>query len=233
MRYDEPLTPCTLLKRYKRFLADVRLGDGAELTVHCPNTGAMTGCAEPGCRAWISDSHNPKRKLRHTLEQTEVDGVRIHVHSQRAGAVVAEAAREGRIAELAGYETVRTEVKYGERSRIDVLLQGEGRPDCWVEVKSVTLGAGGGLVRFPDAPSARGARHLAELAAQVEAGDRAVMLFLAGRTDAERVSPADDIDPAYGVALRDAMARGVEVLAYTSEITAEGIWLADAVEVVV
>lgn len=225
MRYDPALTPCTLIRRYKRFFADVRLEGGAELTVHCPNTGRMTSCLSPGGRAWISDSNNPRRKLRHTLEVTEVDRARIFVHSARAGAVAAEAVTAGLVAELSG--AVRAEVRVGD-SRLDLQVG----DDCFVEVKCVTLGVGGGVSRFPDAPSERAIRHLATLTTCVEAGFRGVLLFVAGRDDTTRVEPADEIHPAYGAALRAAMARGVEAYAYRCDVSAAGVWLRERVPLV-
>ncbi len=206
------LLPATLLRRYKRFLADVRLESGEELTVHCPNTGAMTGCAEPGSRVWLHDSGNPKRKYRYTWELVESgDGHLACVHSARANALVAEALAEGALPFLEGYPGVAREVAFGgEGSRVDFLLDGP-RGQCLVEVKSVTLHVGDGLGLFPDAPSVRGRKHLRELARSAAAGRRALLLFVAQHSGIQRVAPADRIDPAYGEALREAMAAGVEV----------------------
>ena len=225
MIFEEPLVPCTLLARRKRFLADVRLADGTELTAHCPNSGSMRGCLEPGARAWISDSKNPARKLRYTLELLEAYGALLCVNTQRPNALAEEAIRAGLIPELAGYPTLQREVRYGaESSRIDLLLSGpQGR--CFVEVKNVTMGTPDGLCRFPDAVTTRGAKHLRELSAQVAAGDRGVLLFCVSRDDATVVEPADDIDPAYGQALRAAVAAGVEVLAWRLAIQPEAVRL--------
>ena len=164
MRFNEPLIECVFLKRYKRFLVDVRLKDGSVITVHCPNSGSMKACQPVEGRAWISDSKNPARKLRHTLEIIEVDGVLVCVNTQRPNGLIEEAIRDGVIAELQGYEELKREVKYGaERSRIDILLS-RGDELCYVEVKNVTLGASDGLNRFPDAVTTRGAKHLRDWA---------------------------------------------------------------------
>ncbi len=225
MLYNPPLTRCTLVRRYKRFFADVVLTDGTELTVHCPNTGRMTSCLAPGGPAWISDSNNPKRKLRHTLEQTQVGDARIFVHSAKANAVAAEAVTAGVVEELAG--EVQTEVRFGD-SRLDMQV-GDG---CFVEVKCVTLGVGEGVTRFPDAPSERAVRHLATLTACVKAGFRGVLLFVAGRDDTRQVEPADEIHPEYGEALRVAIAAGVEAYAYRCEVSENGVWLRERVPLI-
>ena len=214
MRFESPLIAGTLLKRYKRFLADVRLDDGAIVTAHTPNTGSMRGCAEPGSRVWLRDSGNPARKypLSWELVQTAA-GVMAGINTGLANHLVREGIENGVIRELAGYDRIRPEVSYGVNSRIDLLLQGGGRPGCYLEVKNVTL-AEAGTAYFPDAVTTRGARHLRELTAMVEAGHRAVIFFCVPRGDAEEGRPADAIDPAYGQALRDALSRGVEALAY-------------------
>lgn len=224
MIIEPALIECTFLKRYKRFLTDVRLADGTELTVHCPNSGSMKHCQPAGGRAWISDSHvpgkpPPKRKLRYTLEVIEVDGSLICVNTQRPNALVDEALRAGRIPGFDGFE-VRREVKFGE-SRLDFQLTGpppEGA-QVWLEVKNATMGVGGGVTRFPDAKTSRGTRHVRELMAAVEAGHRAVLFFCVGRDDTQVVQPADDIDPVYGATVREAVAAGVEVRAHRVEIT--------------
>lgn len=214
MRFESPLIAGTLLKRYKRFLADIRLDDGAIVTAHTPNTGSMRGCAEPGSRVWLRDSGNPARKypLSWELVQTAA-GVMAGINTGLANHLVREGIETGVIRELAGYDRIRPEVRYGANSRIDLLLQGGGRPGCYVEVKNVTL-VEAGTAYFPDAVTTRGAKHLRELTAMVEEGHRAVIFFCVQRGDAEEVRPADAIDPAYGQALRDALSRGVEALAY-------------------
>ena len=213
-----PLVGGTLIRRYKRFLADVELADGSVITAHCPNTGAMTGCAEPGSRVWLSVSDNPKRKYRHGWELVESAGDLACIHSARANSLVVEAIENGVVGELQGYSSLRSEVKYGaENSRIDILLEADsGR--CYVEVKSVTLLLDDGLGVFPDAVSARGRKHLRELMNMVEEGDRAVLCFAVLHTGIERVAPADLIDHRYGDTFREALAAGVEVLAYGVDI---------------
>lgn len=216
--------PATLLRRYKRFLADVELANGQQLTVHCPNTGAMTGCMEDGARVWLSTSDNPKRKYAMTWEAIELSsGAAICIHSAHANRVVEQALAAGHIPELAGYETCRREVKLAEGSRVDFLLSEPGR--CVLEVKSVTLGLAGGIGAFPDTVSTRASRHLRELMRHVEQGDRAVLLLLAMHTGIDRIAPADPIDPEYGNTLRNALAAGVEVLCYGCEVSAHGVQL--------
>ncbi len=215
MKINPPFEKAVLLNRYKRFLADIRLNTGAELTIYCPNTGSMKNCWAPETPCWFSRSNNPKRKLPGTLEITTTpDGFLTGVNTNRPNKLVREAIENGTIVELQGYESIRPEVKYGEEnSRIDLLLsQGERR--CYVEVKNATLGVGKGLVQFPDAVTTRGTKHLRELAAMVEQGHRAVLVFCVQHTGAESIGPADDIDPIYGITLRKAMDAGVEVLAY-------------------
>ncbi len=207
--------PARLLKRYKRFLADIRLPSGEIVTVHCPNTGAMTGCVIEGSPCWFSMSDNPKRKYARTLEIVTTDtGHLAGIHSALANQLVYEALHDGVIEPLLGFERCEREVRYGqERSRIDFLLSFQAQR-CYVEVKNVTLGLASGMGLFPDAISTRGAKHLRELMAMVEEGHRAVLLYCVQHTGIDRVSPADDIDPVYGQLLREAMAVGVEVLAY-------------------
>ena len=219
MRFDPPLAEARLVSRYKRFLADVELADGRTLTLHCPNTGSMQGCMPVGGKVWYSTSASPKRKYAHTWEQVEgPGGHRIGIHTGRANALVAEALEAGLIAELLPFEGRRAEVRNG-RSRVDFVL---GDPDrgCHLEVKSVTLGVGGGLGLFPDAPSERARRHLGELTERAVAGRPAALLYCVQHTGIERVAPADAIDPAYGTALRIAMAAGVQVLAWQAELSA-------------
>lgn len=223
MEFETPLEEGILLQRYKRFLADVRRPDGEEFTIHTPNTGSMRGCSEPGSRIWFRDAGNPRRRYRHTWEITETpEGARIGVNTSRSNALVREAIETGQVPELAGYPVIRPEVPLGE-SRIDFALEGGERP-CFVEVKNVTL-AEAGVARFPDAVSKRGSRHLDELARAVADGARGVILYCIQREDAESMRPADDIDPAYGEALRRAVAGGVEALALRASITLEGITL--------
>ncbi|SDG64689.1 DNA/RNA nuclease SfsA [Roseospirillum parvum] len=228
MRFDTPLLPGRLVRRYKRFMADVVLEDGREVTAHTPNSGSMMGVSDPGSRVWLSPADSPTRKLKFTLEIVEADGTLVGVNTGHPNRLVAEAAAEGAIPELAGYPETRREVRYGKNSRIDVLLSGSGRPPCYVEVKNVTLARGTGEGRaalFPDAVTARGAKHLAELADRVAAGERAVMVYLVQRDDCHRFQVAEDIDPAYLRALTEARAAGVEAIAYACTVKPDMIVL--------
>lgn len=220
MKIDPPFEKALLLNRYKRFLADIRLDNGEEFTIHCPNTGSMKNCWAPETPCWFSRSNDPKRKLPGTLEITTTpDGFLTGVNTQRPNKLVREAIENGTIMELQGYENIRPEVKYGdENSRIDLLLS-MGDRQCYVEVKNTTLGAGDGRVLFPDAVTTRGTKHLRELISMVQQGHRGVLVFCVQHTGAESVGPADDIDPTYGLTLREAVAAGVEVLAYGCQLT--------------
>jgi sugar fermentation stimulation protein A len=214
----------TLLRRYKRFLADVELPNGEQLTVHCPNTGAMTGCMEVGARIWLSRSDNPKRKYPMTWEVIELSsGAAICIHSAHANRVVERALLAGLIPELSNYQQCRREVKLGEGSRVDFVLSDPGR--CVMEVKSVTLALKGGLGAFPDSLSTRASRHLRELIEVAGQGDRAVLLLLAMHTGIDRIAPADAIDRTYGETLRSAIAAGVEVLCYGCDVSRSGVQL--------
>ncbi|WP_101065935.1 DNA/RNA nuclease SfsA [Roseovarius salinarum] len=224
MRFQTPLVPGRLICRYKRFLADVRLDDGREVTAHCANPGSMMGLAEPGTRVWLEPNDDPRKKLKFGLRLVEHDtGHFTGVDTGLANRVVREALDAGGVPALAGYDTVRPEQRYGEKSRVDFLLSGGGRPDAYVEVKSVTLSRHAGLAEFPDAVTARGARHLDDLAAMAAQGHRAVMLFLVQRTDACAVTLAADIDPGYAAAFAHARACGVEPLALGTRIDTAGI----------
>ena len=214
MRFSQPLTPGVLVQRYKRFFADVHLDDGRAVTAHCPNPGAMLGLSVPGLTCWVSRSDDPKRKLAHTLELVEAEGALVGVNTLHPNRLVAEALAADAIPELAGYATHRREVRYGANSRVDFLLEGGGRPPAWVEVKGVTLHRGGGLAEWPDCVSARGARHVSELAAMSAAGDRAVVLFVVQRDDCAAFEVARDLDPAFARAWADAREAGVEALVY-------------------
>jgi len=224
MKFSD-LVEGTLLRRYKRFLADVELPDGGTLTVHCPNTGAMTGCAEPGSRVWLSVSASRTRKYPHTWELVETSEGMACIHSARANAVVREALEAGIISGFEAYPDIRAEVKYGEGSRIDLLLEGAvGR--AFIEVKSVTLSRGGGLGVFPDAVSDRGRKHLGELARIAAQKDtRAVLFFCVLHAGIDHVSVAGDIDRRYREAMIEAQAAGVEILAWRSRVDAAGLTL--------
>jgi sugar fermentation stimulation protein A len=223
MRFPTPLVPARLIRRYKRFLADVVLDNGEETTVHCANPGSMMGLSAPGARVWLSDSNNPARKLRYSWEIMEADGGLVGINTAHPNALVAEAITAGLMPELTGYDTLRREVKYGHNSRVDILLEHQGRPPAYVEVKNVHLMRRSGLAEFPDSVTARGAKHLAELGDMVEAGHRAVMVFLVQRTDCHHLSLAHDIDPAYSAAFARAAARGVEAIALACRISPEEI----------
>jgi sugar fermentation stimulation protein A len=226
MDFPQPLTRGRLVRRYKRFFADVALEDGREVTAHCPNPGAMLGLNAPGQVCWVSVSADPKRKLAHTLELVEVQGAAVVVNTLLPNRLVAEALAADAIPELAGYAVQRREVRYGAASRVDFLLEGPDRPPAWVEVKGVTLSRAQGLVEWPDCVSARGARHVGELAERARAGERAVALFLVLRADALRFEVAADLDPAFARAFEAARAHGLEALAYGCEVSPERIRLA-------
>ncbi|MCG5497132.1 DNA/RNA nuclease SfsA [Ectothiorhodospira variabilis] len=221
-----PLIPGTLQRRYKRFLADVTLDDGQEITAHCPNTGSMMGCMEPGARVWLSRSDDPKRKCPHTWELVQArEGVLVGIHTGRSNALVEEAIRSGHLPTLANPTELRREVRYGRnRSRIDLLLTLDDTP-CYVEVKNVTAAVDNGVALFPDAVSTRGTRHLQELMAMVEEGHRAALVFCVQREDVTRVRPADEIDPDYGHWLRRAAESGVEILALGARVSTRDITL--------
>jgi sugar fermentation stimulation protein A len=213
-----------LLRRYKRFLVDVEMPGGETLTAHCPNTGAMTGCAEPGRPVWLSVSDSPSRKYPHTWELVDTGAGIACVHSALANRVVAEAVGAGRVPELDGYGDLQTEVAYGRGSRADMVLAGSG-PRCVVEIKSVTLRQPDGSGAFPDAVSERARKHLDELRAVADSGERAVIFFCAFHTGIERVRPAREIDPRYAQALEQAVAGGVEAIAWSADVTPGGIEL--------
>jgi sugar fermentation stimulation protein A len=227
MRFPAPLVPATLVRRYKRFLADVVLPSGETVTVHCANPGSMIGLATAGARVWLSRSDNPKRKLAHSWELIEVDfgtgAELVGINTAHPNALAAEAIAAGAIAELAGYASLRREVRYGRSSRVDVLLEGPARPPCYVEIKNVHLMRRPELAEFPDAVTRRGAKHLGELGDMVATGARAVMLFLIQIASARRFALARDIDPAYGKAFDAARRAGVEALAYRCAISCDGI----------
>lgn len=233
MRFDPPLEEGRLLRRYKRFLADIETAGGEQLTIHCPNTGSMLNCMSEGCRVWFSRSQDPKRKLPGTWELGKTPHGRLAcINTVRANALVEEALRGGVITELIGFTGLRREVRFGEEnSRADFRLEFTSGP-AWIEVKSVTLGfADSTVAAFPDARTERGARHLRELAAQARAGVRAVQLYCVNLSGIEAVRAAQEIDPAYAAGLREARAAGVEVLAYGAEITPEAIRLVRRLEV--
>ncbi|WP_375722532.1 DNA/RNA nuclease SfsA [Arcobacter sp. KX21116] len=220
MRFDK-LYKGKLVKRYKRFLADIILDSGEEITAHVPNSGAMTSCIEPNCDVWVTFHDNPKRKLKYTLELTKMHDILICTNTGVANKIAIEAIRNGTIKELQGYSSLTPEQKYGINSRIDILLENE-KVKCYVEVKSVSLKINDSLA-FPDAVTTRGKKHLDELVSMVKEGHRAVMLYVIQRTDNLPFTIAKEIDPKYNEALKEAMNSGVEVLVYQSDITLEEI----------
>ncbi|WP_027253633.1 DNA/RNA nuclease SfsA [Photobacterium halotolerans] len=232
MNYTPSLQPATLIKRYKRFLADIALPDGTITTIHCANTGAMTGCAEPGSSIWYSTSDNPKRKYAHSWELTQTqDGHWICINTARANQIVAEALKNNHIPELSGYASLRTEVKYGtENSRVDIVLDDPLLPSCFIEVKSVTLLEDNGRGYFPDAVTTRGQKHLRELADVAASGQRAVLFFAVLHSGIENVAAARHIDPVYDELLEQAEKAGVEVLCYRAEISPTALTLSQRIE---
>ncbi len=213
-----------LIKRYKRFLADVKLENGRIVTAHCPNTGSMKGCAESGQPVYLSRHDNPKRKLKYTWEIIEMPTSLVGVNTLVPNRLVFQSARAGLIDELAGYETVEREVKIGRNSRIDLRLSNGQKDSCYVEIKNCTL-VHDGLAQFPDAVTTRGLKHLNELEGLVKSGCRCVMFYFIQRMDARAFKPADKIDPDYGKGLRRAFSRGVEILAYDVAMDLGGIRL--------
>ena len=222
MRFPLPLRRATLLKRYKRFLSDHRLEDGSTVTAHVANPGAMTGLIDEGLETWLSPAANPKRKLPFGWEMVRIGDGLVGVNASRPNRLAEEAITGGVIPPLAGYESVRREVAYGERSRIDFLLEAPDRPTCYVEVKNVHLKRGP-AAEFPDSVTARGTKHLRELAAVAESGARAVMLYIVQREDCDSFTLAADIDPTYAAAFAEARASGVEALAYACRLSTAGI----------
>ncbi len=229
MTFNDTLIPGELIKRYKRFLADVRLNDGSVVTAHCPNSGSMKSCKEPGWKVLLSDSHNPKRKLRYTWEMIHNGTCWIGINTNTPNKIAVEGIRDAIIAELAGYSELRTEQKYGGNSRIDILLH-NANETCYVEVKNVTLVEEDGYYKFPDAVTERGLKHLNDLAAMKADGHRAVMLFVIQRSDGTRFKPAAEIDPKYAKRLKEVHNKGVEILPYRAEVTPEHIVIKERID---
>ncbi|WP_455203184.1 DNA/RNA nuclease SfsA [Kaarinaea lacus] len=238
MRFSAPLYPGVLVRRYKRFLADVVLDSGEDITAHTANTGAMTGCSEPGSRVWLSRSDNIRRKYAYTWELVEVPGssgkTLVGINTMMANHLVKEAWQQHTITELQQYDFAKAEVRYGkENSRIDLLLENQTVSpalQCYVEVKNVTL-AKDGVGYFPDAKSERACKHLRELMYLVEQGSQAVIFFCVPREDVDEVRPADRVDPVYGDTLRQAAQNGVQTLAYKAQVSPEQINLTSAIPV--
>jgi sugar fermentation stimulation protein A len=230
MEFPQPLIPARLVRRYKRFLADVELADGTITTVHCPNPGSMLGLAAPGSEIWLSRAAKSGRSLPYTWELIRVDSGLVGINTGHPNRLAAEAIRQGAIAELRGYPQMRREVNYGRNSRIDLLLARDGRPPCYVEVKNVHLKRTH-LAEFPDCVTTRGAKHLAELTAMVAGGHRAVMFYLVQRADCAGFTIAGDIDPGYAAALKRAMAAGVEAICYACIVGTTAIEVAQPLPV--
>ncbi len=218
MKIQGPWLPGKLIKRYKRFLADVTLEDGTLITAHTPNTGSLKGCCVPGSKVWLRDTQNEARKYPYSWELVEPEpGVWVGINTGLSNQLVREGIETGVIEPLQGYSQISTEVRYGlEKSRIDLLLEREGHPPCYVEVKNVTL-VEGEIALFPDAVTVRGTKHLRELIEVVNQGERGVLVFCVQRKDGRELRPADEIDPVYGKTLRQAMSAGVEVYAYQAD----------------
>ena len=230
MLLPQPMARGVIVQRYKRFFVDMVLDDGRAVTAHCPNPGAMLGVKDPGQGAWVSFSDDPKRKLPWTLQLVEANGGLVGVNTMLPNKLVAEALAAGAIPELAGYATVRPEVKYAEASRVDFLLTDPDRTPCWLEVKNCHLSRTPPLAEFPDCVAARSTRHLGDLAAMVAQGDRAVALFVVQRTDCDAFSACADLDPAFAAGLEVAADAGVEVLIYTCAMSTDTISLDHRIE---
>ena len=223
MKFDKPLSFGILIKRYKRFLAEIKLDNGDIITAHCANTGSMKTCKEPGWRVMVSDSLNPKRRLRFTFEMIHNLKCWIGINTQLPNKLAKEAIENGTLKELQGYTRILSEQKYGQNSRIDLLLENETEK-CYVEVKNVTLVEEGDYL-FPDAVTSRGLKHLTELLEMKNEGHRAVMLFVVQRSDGNIFRPAKEIDPDYSKKLREVYEKGVEVLVYQANVSPDEIVL--------
>ncbi len=231
MKFSPPLIEARLVKRYKRFLADVEMPDGEVRTVHCANSGSMLGLTEPGNRAWISDSENPKRKLRFSLEMLEVDGVMVGINTNHPNKLAREAIEVGKIPALSEFDRLRTEVKYGKNSRIDILLETDNGPNIFVEVKNVHYMRNKGIHEFPDSVTARGAKHLDEMANEVKAGSRAAMLYVIQRNDGDVFRLAKDLDSQYVDAFERARHAGVEAYAIRCDVDPDQIEAMELVKI--
>ena len=230
MQFEKPLVEGILLKRYKRFLADIKLSDGRFITAHCPNSGSMKSCKEPGWKVLVSESDNPNRKLKYTWEMVHNRTCWIGINTQIPNKIALEAIQNGIITELSGYNQIKSEVKYGKNSRIDLLLNGN-KGTCYVEVKNVTLVETDGYYQFPDAITERGRKHLYELLEMVKTGNRAVMFFVIQRSDGTNFKPADHIDPEYAKMLREVHQQGVGILAYQADVSPNEIKISNSVSI--
>jgi len=223
MEFPDPLIRGRLIKRYKRFMADVVLDSGETVTAHCANTGAMLGVQDPDSEVWLSPARNPDRKLKFTWELIRIGDGLVGINTAHPNNIVANAIETGRIPELAGYAALKREVKYGEKSRVDILLSDDDKPDCYVEIKNVHLMRTPGLAEFPDSVSTRAAKHQGELAKMVEQGARAVTVYLCQREDCDSFALAADIDADYAAAAAAARETGVETLCYACTLTPAAI----------
>lgn len=223
MEFPDPLIRGRLIKRYKRFMADVVLDSGETVTAHCANTGAMLGVQDPDSEVWLSPARNPNRKLKFTWELIRIGDGLVGINTAHPNKIVAEAIETGRIPELTGYASLKREVKYGEKSRVDILLSDDDKPDCYVEIKNVHLMRTHGLAEFPDSVSTRAAKHQGELAKMVDQGARAVTVYLCQREDCDSFTLAADIDPEYAAAAAAARETGVEALCYACALTPTAI----------
>ena len=228
MKFTSQLIEGVLIKRYKRFLTDVKLVNGKIVVAHCANPGSMLSVNTPGSRVWLSPAQNPMRKLKFTWEIIEVNGHLVGINTAHPNKIVADAINDGKIEELKGYKSLKREQKYGKNSRIYILLTNENQPPCYVEVKNVTMKRGGpnDPAEFPDSVTTRGAKHLVEMADMVKKGARAVMVYLVQRSDCASFSIAADIDPAYAKGLKSALAEGVEAICYSCEVSPNGVTIA-------
>jgi len=224
MNFPAPIQKGTLIKRYERFLADIEL-DGKIITAHCANSGSMMGVKDEGSTVWVSPATNQNRKLKWDWQVIEISGAKVCINTALPNKIVEEAVLAGDIPELADYANLRREVKYGQNSRIDILLEDPSKPLCYVEIKNVTLSRENGLAEFPDSPTARGTKHLRELADMARDGHRAVMFYLVNRDECDRFKLADDIDPNYAAEFAKAAEAGVEKIIYRSTIDVNGITL--------
>lgn len=232
MRFTTPLLPGRLVKRYKRFLADITLDSGEDITAHCANPGALLGGTTPGLRVWVSHNPSPTRKLEYSWQIVEMDDTLVGVNTSLPNGIAEEAILAGKIPELKGYEALKREVKYGQNSRIDLLLTSPGKPPCYVEVKNVHLKRGSSA-QFPDSVTTRGTKHLRELELIAAQGARSVMLYVIQRNDCDTFSFAADIDPVYATTAAHALSHGVEAYAYQCTVAPAGIELATPVNVIV
>tara|TARA_B100000676_G_C18008567_1_gene805239 strand:+ start:865 stop:1575 length:711 start_codon:yes stop_codon:yes gene_type:complete len=236
MKFPDPLIRGRLIKRYKRFLADVELEDGNTVTAHCPNSGSMLSVKEPGSEVWLSPARNTNRKLGYTWELITVDNTLVGINTALPNGIVEEAITSGKIPELDGYASLRREVKYGQNSRIDILLEDPSLPDCYVEVKSVTLKRESKKtcpVEFPDSVTTRGTKHLVELSNMIAQGFRCVMFYLVQRQDSDIFTIAADIDPAYKAAIDEAMNVGVEILCYRCTLNTKKIEISESLKLLI